>query len=89
MSEAPIARVTDYFWKRETVRMEVLEGTIRAGDRLHVQGEFTDEVVTAEEMEVDDEPVEEVTEGDIFAMPLPMNQRVVLGDDVFPAEDGK
>lgn len=91
MSEAsddrdPIGRVTDYFWKREQVGIEVLRGTIAEGDSLHVEGEFTDRTIRAADMEIDGEPVDEATEGDRFLMPLENQKRVVLGDRVYPSE---
>lgn len=87
MSEEPLGKVTDFFWKRETVRIEVLNGSIEEGDELHITGEHTDETVTAQDMEVDDEPTEVAEEGEILAMPLGMSQRVVLGDEVYLVED--
>ncbi len=82
----PIGKVTDYFWKREQVGIEVLRGSIAEGDQLHVRGEFTDQVIEAADMEVDDAPVEEAAEGDRFLMPLSNQNRVVLGDRVYPAD---
>lgn len=83
MSEGdPAGKVTDFFWKRNTVRIEVLNGTIEDGDELRVTGEFTDEELTVDGMEVDGESVEEATEGEIFAMDVEPQNRVVLGDEV-------
>lgn len=82
----PIGKVTDYFWKRNTVRIEVLDGTIEEGDPLHITGEHTDVTLETEDMEVDDEPVESAEEGEIFAMPISPKNRVVLGDEVHPAD---
>lgn len=81
--EDPIGKVSDFFWKREVVRIEVFDGPINEGDQLHVTGEYTDETVEVEEMEIDDEPVDSAEEGDVFAMPLSMQQRVMIGDDVY------
>lgn len=86
-NDDPIGKVTDYFWKREVVRIEVLNGTVEAGDRLHVSGEYTDETIDVDDMEIDDEPVDVAEEGDVFAMPLGMDQRVMLGDNVYPVEE--
>lgn len=85
--EEPIGKVTDYFWKREVVRIEVFDGPVEDGDQLLVAGEYTDEVINVENMEVDDEPVERANEGEILAMPLGMDQRVMLGDKVYTAEE--
>ncbi|MFB6344486.1 MAG: hypothetical protein ABEK50_01755 [bacterium] len=82
----PIGKVTDYFWKRNTVRIEVTDGSIQEGQQLHIKGEHTDVTLTTEDMEVDDEPVDEATAGEIFAMPISPQNRVVLGDKVFPAD---
>lgn len=82
----PIGKVTDYFWKRDTVRIEVLDGPIEEGQTLHVLGEHTDVTFETEEMTVDDEPVDQAEEGEVFAMPLSPQNRVVLGDEVYPAE---
>jgi hypothetical protein len=78
----PVGKVTDFFWKRNTVRIEVLNGSVHEGDRLHVTGEFTDVMLDVEGMEVDGEPVDEATEGDIFALDVNPGDRVVLGDEV-------
>lgn len=82
----PIGKVTDYFWKRDTVRIKVLDGSIREGQTLHVTGEHTDVTLEVEDMEVDDEPVDEATEGEILAMPISPKNRVVLGDQVYPVD---
>jgi len=82
----PIGRVTDYFWKRERVGIEVARGSIREGDSLHVRGEFTDRTIRAADMEIDGEPVDVVEEGERFFMPLDNQKRVVLGDRVYPAD---
>lgn len=82
----PIGKVSDYFWKRQVVRIEVQQGVIRTGDRLHVSGEYTDEVIDVKDMEIDDEPVDQAEEGEIFSMPLSMKQRVMLGDQVYPGD---
>jgi len=86
-NENPIGTVSDYFWKRQVVRIEVEEAVVEEGDRLHVIGEYTDEVIHVEDMEIDDTPVERAEEGDVFAMPLSMKQRVMLGDNVYFAEE--
>jgi hypothetical protein len=81
-SEEPQGKVTDYFWKRDTVRIEVLNGKINDGDTLNITGEYTDVTIEAQDMTVDDETVNTAEEGDIFAMPLEPQDRVVLGDEV-------
>lgn len=87
MSDAePVGKISDFFWKREVVRIEVLDGPIEVGDRLHVTGEYTDETIEVEDMEIDDEPVDAAHAGDVFAMPLSMQQRVMIGDEVHPAD---
>lgn len=88
MSDAePRGKITDYFWKRDTVRIEVLNGSIQVGDTINITGEYTDVTVDVDEMEVDGEPTEEAEEGNIFAMTLEPQNRVVLGDEVYLAED--
>lgn len=88
MSETgePIGKVSDYFWKRNIVRIEVLDGSIEEGQTLHITGEHTDVTLETEDMEVDDEPVDVAEEGEIFAMPISPKNRVVLGDEVYPAD---
>ncbi len=90
MSETePDGKVTDYFWKRDTVRIEVLNGKISEEDQLNITGEYTDVSITAQDMTIDDEPVSSAREGEVFAMPLDPRDRVVLGDDVYvnPEDD--
>lgn len=88
MSEQePAGKVTDFFWKRNTVRIKVLTGSIENGDQLHVTGEYTDVDLSVNDMEVDGEPAEEATEGEIFAMDVDPGDRVVLGDQVHVRED--
>lgn len=82
----PIGKVSDYFWKRQVVRIEILDGTIEEGDSLHVTGEYTDETIDVADMEVDDDPVDTAEEGDVFSMPLSMQQRVMIGDEVYDAD---
>ena len=83
----PAGKVTDFFWKRNTVRIEVLDGTIENGDDLHVTGEYTDVDLTVEDMEVDGAPVDEAKEGEILAMDVDPGDRVVLGDKVYHRGD--
>lgn len=84
--EGAVGKVADYFWKREVVRIKVLDGEIDAGDQIDIRGEFSDVSTTVEEMEIDDDPVNKAEAGDTFAMPLPMSKRVMLGDYVFPSD---
>lgn len=86
-SGSPLGKVTDFFWKRNTVRIEVLDGTVHEGDQLHVTGEFTDVTLDVDDMEVEGEPVEEAAEGEIFALDVSPGDRVVLGDEVYRTEN--
>ena len=86
-SEDPVGKVTDFFWKRNTVRIEVLDGTVQEGDRLHVTGEYTDVSLDVDGMEVDGESVQEATEGEIFALDVSPGDRVVLGDEVYVEDE--
>lgn len=88
MSEGePAGKITDFFWKRNTVRIEVLNGRIEDGDELHVTGEFTDVDLTVEDMHVDGEAADVATEGEILAMDVEPGDRVVLGDEVYHRGD--
>lgn len=87
VSGEAVGKVTDYFWKRDTVRIKVLNGSIREGEKLHVTGEHTEVTITAEGMEVDGEPIEEAKQGTVFSMPLEPKNRVVLGDKVYRMDD--
>lgn len=75
--------VSDYFWKRNVVRIEVEDGSIQEGDNLHITGEYTDVSLEAEDMKIEDEPVDSAEEGDVFSMPISPKNRVVLGDEVY------
>jgi translation initiation factor IF-2 len=86
-SEEPAGKVTDFFWKRNTVRIEVLNGTVQEGDQLHVTGEYTDVSLDVDDMEVDGESVQEATEGEIFALDVSPGDRVVLGDEVYVEDE--
>lgn len=85
MSEQPAGIVTHFFPRVSVAGISVLEGRLALGDTIYVTGHTTDLRQVVESMQIDNEPVDEVSAGDQVG--IRVVDRVRVGDRVFRVED--
>ena len=64
MSEKAIGTVTHYFGKIQVAGIRITEGTLRVGDRIHIQGHTSDFTQSIDSMQIEGEAVDEAGVGD-------------------------
>ncbi len=82
MAEQQIGTVEDYFAHISVAAID-LTGTLKVGDRIHIQGHTTDMEVPIDSMEIDRHKVTEAKAGQSVGVKVP--DRVRKGDHVFKA----
>ena len=80
MPEQRIGVVKDYFAHIGVAGID-LEGTLRAGDRIHIKGHTTDLELPVESMQIEHESVQEAKSGDAIGIKVP--DRCRGGDVVY------
>ena len=80
MPEERIGTVSDYFAKIGVAGID-LEGTLRAGDTVHIVGHTTDLEQTVDSIQIEHEQVEEAKAGD--AIGVKVGERCRGGDVVY------
>ena len=78
--EEEVGRVMDFFAKPVVAGID-LTGTLKVGDKVHIQGATTDLELTVASMQVDNANVDEANPGDQIGIKVP--DRVRRGDHVF------
>jgi translation initiation factor IF-2 len=68
MAEQKVGVVTHYFGKIGVAVLEITDGELRIGDRIHVKGHTSDISQTVDSMEVEHESVEVARKGDEVAL---------------------
>jgi len=64
MPEKLIGHITHYFSNLNVGVIELTEGELKAGDKIHVKGHTTDFEQTVDSLQVDNEPVEKIGVGE-------------------------
>jgi len=64
MSEKAIGTVTHYFGKIQVAGIRISDGTLRVGDRIHVQGHTSDFTQSIDSIQIDGKPVDQAGPGD-------------------------
>lgn len=64
MEEEKIGYVSNYFSKISVVAVEITDGTVSVGDRLHFLGHTTDFEATVHSMQIEHKSVTEAKKGD-------------------------
>ena len=80
MAEQRVGVVKDYFAQIGVAGID-LEGTLRAGDTIHIQGHTTDLEQAVESMQIEHEQVAEAKKGD--AIGIKVADRCRGGDVVY------
>lgn len=81
--EEKIGRVTHYFDKLGVAAIELENGCLRTGDRLHIVGHTTDTEVVVESIELEHQHLEEACQGQ--SVGIKVNDHVREHDDVYKA----
>ncbi|HID22993.1 MAG TPA: hypothetical protein EYP14_11415 [Planctomycetaceae bacterium] len=63
MAEEEIGRVTHYFGKIGVAAIEITNGTLSVGDKIHIKGHTSDFTQTVDSMQRDNVPVPLATAG--------------------------
>lgn len=63
MLEAKIGRVTHYYTHLGVAAIDILDGTIRVGDTIHIKGHTTDMTQKLESIEIEHKHIEEASAG--------------------------
>ena len=79
--EKKIGKITHYFGKIGVGVIEVNEGELKVGDTIHIKGGATDFDQKVESMQVDKDPISEITKGQSAG--LKVSEPVKNGDEVF------
>ncbi len=64
MSEEAIGKVTHYFGKIHVAAIDLTDGELHVGDKVHIKGHTSDFVQTIDSMEIDHHPVATAAAGE-------------------------
>ena len=81
MAEKQVGRVTHFFGKIMVAGIEITDGKLKVGDKIHIKGATTDFEMAVDSMQIDRNPVTEVTPGQSIGVKVP--DAVREGDEVF------
>lgn len=84
MPEIEVGKVSDFF-ARPVVAGITLTGTLKLGDRIHIQGHTTDLELTIDSMQINNVNVTEGKASDSVGIKVP--ERVRPGDKVYKVID--
>lgn len=81
MEEKLIGKITHYFTNIGVGVIEITEGDLKAGDKIHIKGATSDFEQAVDSMQIEHENIEKAKKGD--AIGLKVDQQVREGDQVF------
>ncbi len=84
MGDRFVGKVKDYFKKVGVAALE-LEGPIKVGDTIHIQGHTTDLIQLVDSMQIDRVDVQEAGPGDYVG--IKVSERARPGDSVYVVEE--
>ena len=79
--EKEVGKVTHFFKKIMVAGIDITEGKLKLGDKIHIKGGTTDIEMTIDSMQIDKDPVEEAVAGQSIGIKVP--ELVREGDAVF------
>lgn len=85
MAEEQVAVIVKFFAKPSVAALEVTKGSIKKGDVLRYKGYTTDFTEAISSMEIDNQAVDEVKEGDLIGVKV--KERVREGDKVYKVSE--
>ena len=83
--EKLVGKITHYFTNIGVGVIEITQGKLEIGDKIHVKGTTSDFEQTVDSMQVEHENVEVAKKGD--AIGLKVEQQVREGDEVYKAAE--
>ena len=81
MKEDYIGFVSNYFSKISVAAIEMTEGTLSVGDKIHFLGHTTEYETTVHSMQIEHKSVTKVKKGDSVGVKVP--EKVREGDKVY------
>ena len=81
MEEEKIGIVSNYFSKISVAAVEITNGTVSVGDRLHFLGHTTEFESTVHSMQIEHKSITEAKKGD--SVGIKVSERVREGDKVY------
>jgi putative protease len=81
MEEKLVGKITHYFTNIGVGVIEITEGKLKVGDKIHIKGTTTDFEQTVDSMQIEHENVEVAKKGE--AAGLKVDQQVREGDQVY------
>ena len=81
MEEEKVGLVSNYFSKIAVAAVEITDGTVSVGDRLHFLGHTTDFESTVHSMQIEHKSVTEARRGD--SVGIKVSEKVRDGDKVY------
>lgn len=85
MEEKLVGKITHYFTNIGVAVVEVANGSLKVGDKIHIKGATSDFEQTIESMQIEHENVETAKKGDAIGMKV--DQQVREGDEVYLAKE--
>jgi putative protease len=85
MAEEEVGVIVKFFAKPSVAALKVTKGSIRKGDILKYKGHTTDFTEDVKTMEIDNQPVDEATVGDVIG--IKVEERVREKDIVYKVVD--
>jgi len=76
--------VTRYFSNIGVGAVKITSGSLKIGEKIHIKGNTTDFIQEVNSMQIENESVSEVKEGEEFGIKL--KDRVRVNDDVYKVE---
>ena len=84
MPEEVVGKVMDFFARPVVAGIDLI-GTLKVGDRIHIQGHTTDIELTVESLQINNVDVKEAKAGDAVGIKVP--ERVRRGDTIYKIID--
>ena len=81
MEEKKIGFVSNYFSKISVVAVEITDGTVSVGDRLHYLGHTTDFESTVHSMQIEHKSITQAKKGD--SVGIKVSEKAREGDKVY------
>ena len=81
MEEEKIGIVSNYFSKISVAAVEITNGTVSVGDRLHFLGHTTEFEATVHSMQIEHKSITEAKKGD--SVGIKVSERAREGDKVY------
>lgn len=81
MEEEKIGVVSNYFSKISVAAVEITDGTVSVGDKLHFLGHTTEFETTVHSMQIEHQSITEAKKGDSVGIKVP--ERAREGDKVY------